>query len=112
MSPSIVVTATIKKNYPRIQVYAWYTSPISRRNHSTHSPTPSSQSLILHVFYKKTEDDLSSKMQWSLDHETELTAYKGRAVKRIAGHYTWDKVTDGYEELFRELVVGKYLRQF
>jgi hypothetical protein len=27
---------------------------------------------------------------------------------RIAEHYTWDKVTDGYEELFRELVVGKY----
>lgn len=48
------------------------------------------------------------KMQWSLDHEAELFEYTGKAVKRIAEHYTWDKVTDGYEELFRELVAGKY----
>jgi hypothetical protein len=37
-------------------------------------------------------------MQWALDHEAELPEYKGRAVKRLAAHYTCDKVTDGYEE--------------
>jgi glycosyltransferase involved in cell wall biosynthesis len=47
-------------------------------------------------------------MQWALDHEDALAEYKDRAVKRIAEHYTWDKVTDGYEELFRDLIKGKY----
>ena len=28
------------------------------------------------------------------------------------GCYTWDKVTDGYEELSRELVAGKYPWKF
>jgi hypothetical protein len=37
---------------------------------------------------------------------------KVKRVKRIAEHYTWDKVTDGYEELFRELVAGKYPCKF
>jgi glycosyltransferase involved in cell wall biosynthesis len=60
------------------------------------------------IFYQKSEADLTAKMQWALDHEADLADYKGRAVKRIAEHYTWDKVTDGYEELFREMVAGKY----
>lgn len=60
------------------------------------------------IFYHKTEDDLSVKMQWALDHELDLPDYKNRAVKRILEHYTWDKVTDGYEVLFGELVDGKY----
>jgi hypothetical protein len=47
-------------------------------------------------------------MLCALDHEADLVVYKNRVVKRIAEHYTWDKVTDGYEELFRELVAGKY----
>jgi glycosyltransferase involved in cell wall biosynthesis len=58
---------------------------------------------------------LPYKIQVALEHEAELADYKSRAVKRITEHYTWDKVTDGYEELFRELVAGKYAwggRQF
>jgi len=60
------------------------------------------------VFYRKDPVDLAEKMQWALDHPTKLEAYKRRSVSRIAEEYTWDKVTDGYEQLFQELVDGKY----
>ena len=52
--------------------------------------------------------DLSQKMQWALDHPEELGEYRFRAQKRIKERYTWEKVTDGYEALFRDLVSGKY----
>lgn len=60
------------------------------------------------IYFVKDPEDLASKMQWTLEHPAELTAYKLRALARIREHYCWDKVTDGYELLFKELVSGKY----
>lgn len=60
------------------------------------------------MFFDKTSDHLSSKMQWALDHTDELEEYRQRALARIQEQYTWEKVTDGYENLFRELIAGKY----
>lgn len=60
------------------------------------------------IFYQKSVEDLSQKMQWALDHPEELGEYRFRAQKRIKERYTWEKVTDGYEALFRDLVSGKY----
>jgi glycosyltransferase involved in cell wall biosynthesis len=60
------------------------------------------------IFFKKTEEDLSSKIRWALEHPDELDEYRRRAQVRIQEKYTWEKVTDGYEALFRELVAGKF----
>jgi glycosyltransferase involved in cell wall biosynthesis len=60
------------------------------------------------IFYRNDVDDLSGKMCWALDHPSELQEFKSRAVRRIEQEYTWDKVTDGYEKLFRELIAGRY----
>jgi glycosyltransferase involved in cell wall biosynthesis len=60
------------------------------------------------IYFVKDPENLASKMQWTLEHPTELKDYKQRALERIREHYSWDKVTDGYELLFNELVAGKY----
>lgn len=60
------------------------------------------------VFYRKDVKDLAGKMQWALDHFSELAWYKAKAVKRIEEEYTWDMVTDGYEDLFRKLAGNRY----
>jgi len=60
------------------------------------------------IFFDKTPENLASKMLWSLENPCELNEYRQRALTRIQDHYTWEKVTDGYEVLFRELIAGKY----
>lgn len=60
------------------------------------------------IFFEKTEEDLSTKMRWALDHYEELAVYQKRSLTRIRDQYTWDKVADGYEALFKELINGKY----
>lgn len=60
------------------------------------------------IYYEKTVESLAAQMNWTFQNETKLGAYKTKAVERIKEHYTWDKVTDGYELLFEELIAGKY----
>lgn len=60
------------------------------------------------IFYEKTVESLSAQMAWACQNEARLPAFKAGAVERIKEHYTWEKVTDGYELLFNELVAGKY----
>jgi len=60
------------------------------------------------IYYNKSIESLSLKMTWAAENKDNLTEYKERAVKRIQSQYTWDKVADGYEELFWQLLVGKY----
>lgn len=64
------------------------------------------------VYYAKDAGDLAGKMRWALEHGDQLGSFKERAVTRIAKEYTWDKVTDGYEQLFRELIGNKYSWRF
>lgn len=50
------------------------------------------------------EDDLVSKLQWAVDlPEEERCAWGCRAMRRIEKLYSWDAVTDQYEDLFRQL---------
>jgi glycosyltransferase involved in cell wall biosynthesis len=56
------------------------------------------------IYFSKGVEDLASKMLWSLEHSSELNDYKQRAAARIRSHYSWDKVTDGYEQLFEEMI--------
>ena len=60
------------------------------------------------ILFNKNAEDLAKQMQWSLDNPDKLEDYRERAMARILDHYTWEKVTDGYEELFQELMAGKY----
>ncbi len=57
------------------------------------------------IYYRKSPEDLATQMQWALDHADVLPRFKVKAVERIVDHYSWDLVTDKYEELFRELMV-------
>jgi glycosyltransferase involved in cell wall biosynthesis len=51
------------------------------------------------------EEDLVRKLQWALDLDaSERTTWGCRAMHRIERLYSWDTVTDMYEELFRKLV--------
>jgi glycosyltransferase involved in cell wall biosynthesis len=50
-------------------------------------------------------DDLTEKLQWAVSvSDEERDSWGLRAMKRIQSHYSWNSVTDEYEELFRKLV--------
>ncbi|SNB47963.1 DUF1972 domain-containing protein [Geobacter sp. DSM 9736] len=59
------------------------------------------------IYFRKDAEDLAAHMQWSLDHHDELPRFRSKAVRRIASEYTWEKVADGYEELFYQLASGR-----
>ncbi|WP_286352459.1 MULTISPECIES: DUF1972 domain-containing protein [Geobacter] len=59
------------------------------------------------IYYKKCPIDLSKQMEWALEHVSELDQYKAKAVQRIKTEYTWEKVADGYEQLFNEIVARR-----
>lgn len=51
------------------------------------------------------EKDLVEKLQWAVDLPQEQRAAWGcRAMRRIESLYSWNAVTDKYEDLFRQLV--------
>jgi glycosyltransferase involved in cell wall biosynthesis len=51
------------------------------------------------------DDDLVRKLQWAVDLPSEERASWGcRAMRRIEKLYSWNAVTDKYEDLFRQLV--------
>ena len=51
------------------------------------------------------EDDLVKKLQWAVDlPAAERTVWGCRAMRRIEKLYSWNAVTDQYENLFRRLV--------
>ncbi len=59
------------------------------------------------IFFEKTVDGLSGKMEWALAHPSDLGQFRMKARERITERYSWDRVTDDYEALFRELADGK-----
>jgi glycosyltransferase involved in cell wall biosynthesis len=56
------------------------------------------------IYYEKNVEDLAQKMSWSIENRSELLSYKWRSRERIKACYSWEKVADGYESLFFELV--------
>ena len=51
------------------------------------------------------ENDLVRKLQWAVDlAQEERCAWGCRAMRRIEKLYSWNAVTDKYEDLFRQLV--------
>lgn len=64
------------------------------------------------VYFGKNVQALANQMQWALENGQLLTYYKDRAIKRIRLHYSWDKVTIEYEDLFVEMVNGTSSKVF
>ncbi len=59
-------------------------------------------------FFEIDKDgDLTEKIQFLLDNPDEVEQARERSRKRIEEKYTWDRVTEAYERLFKKLVAGK-----
>jgi glycosyltransferase involved in cell wall biosynthesis len=55
-------------------------------------------------FFKLGQNgDLRDKMQFLLDHPRLVEETGRKAQARIREHYTWDRITDGYEQLFMHM---------
>jgi glycosyltransferase involved in cell wall biosynthesis len=54
----------------------------------------------------REEESLGETMNYLIQHPDVVEEYRGRAVKRMKSAYSWESVTDRYEELFREVVCG------
>jgi glycosyltransferase involved in cell wall biosynthesis len=70
--------------------------------------TPFNQEVVQDygILFDKNVDDLKAKMQYIEDHPEVAIEYRRRAPARIREAYTWEHITDQYEELFLELAAG------
>ena len=59
------------------------------------------------LLYDKTVDDLVRQMQFAETHADHVNQFRSLAPERIRARFTWDRITDEYEELFRALTGGK-----
>jgi glycosyltransferase involved in cell wall biosynthesis len=60
------------------------------------------------VLYEKSVEDLRQKLQFIVDHPEEALQYRQKAVARIKEAYTWDKIAEGYERMFKNIINGYY----
>lgn len=59
------------------------------------------------IMFKDDPADLTDKMQHIEDHPETAARYRLRAPERIRKAYTWERITDQYEELFLQLANGQ-----
>jgi glycosyltransferase involved in cell wall biosynthesis len=56
-------------------------------------------------YYKRSDvDDLQKQMQELVDRPELVEQYRKKAVERIEQTYTWDRITESYEQLFCRMV--------
>ena len=55
------------------------------------------------LFFRKDEDDLLERLQTIVEDRALQSELSRRAPDRIREKYTWDIVTDQYDDLFRDL---------
>lgn len=58
------------------------------------------------ILFENDPTDLANKMQLIEDRPEIAVKFRLRAPERIKQHYTWDLITDQYEELFLQLASG------
>jgi len=59
------------------------------------------------LLWKKDVDDLAEKID-RIDRDEKLAqSYRDKSRNRITERYTWEHITDQYEEVFRKLKPGK-----
>jgi glycosyltransferase involved in cell wall biosynthesis len=59
------------------------------------------------ILFERNPLDLAARLQHIEDHPEVAAQYRTRAPQRIREAYTWDMITDQYEELFLELAAGE-----
>lgn len=59
------------------------------------------------ILFERDSADLAQKIQDIEDHPEMAVEYRRRAPERIRQAYTWEKITDQYEELFLQLAAGE-----
>lgn len=59
------------------------------------------------ILFERDEGALAEKLVYIESHPDVAAEYRRRAPNRIRDAYTWDKITDQYEELFLQLVNGE-----
>ena len=60
------------------------------------------------IYYDNNVEALSEQMKWALENDNRLNEFRQRAQKRIRDFYSWDRITEQYEELFYDLRDGNY----
>ncbi|MGH9820124.1 MAG: glycosyltransferase, partial [Pyrinomonadaceae bacterium] len=50
------------------------------------------------------EADLAAKLQQAVDDKNALVEYRSKAQAHVEREYSWENITDKYEELFRKMV--------
>jgi glycosyltransferase involved in cell wall biosynthesis len=58
------------------------------------------------VLFEKSAEDLAAKLQYVEDHPGVAAEYRRRAPDRIREAYTWDHITDQYEEFYLLMAAG------
>ncbi len=56
------------------------------------------------TFKKNDVSDLTFKLQMLVESPLKVKEYKRQAIERVATYYSWDVVTDKYEDLFYQLL--------
>jgi glycosyltransferase involved in cell wall biosynthesis len=59
------------------------------------------------ILFERDPTDLATKLQYFEEHPEQAAEYRLRAPRRVREAYTWEKITDQYEELFLELAAGE-----
>jgi glycosyltransferase involved in cell wall biosynthesis len=59
------------------------------------------------ILFERDPVDLTRKLQHIEDHPEQAAEYRLRAPARVREAYTWENITDQYEELFLELASGE-----
>ncbi|MBZ5564090.1 MAG: glycosyltransferase [Acidobacteriia bacterium] len=59
------------------------------------------------VFFERDAQDLARQIQNLESHPEVAAEYRRRAPERIRQAYTWEKITDQYEEMFLQLAAGE-----
>jgi len=59
------------------------------------------------ILFRKEPAHLAEKLQYVIDHPDVRDRYARRSPARIGEAYTWEHITDQYEDLFRAMLEGK-----
>jgi len=59
------------------------------------------------IYFERDADDLARMLQELEEHPGMAEEYRQKAPERIREAYTWEKITEQYEELFQQLAAGE-----
>ncbi len=60
------------------------------------------------IMYQRSSEDLAEKMQFLVDNPYVRSTFSTKAINRILEDYTWTKITDEYEQFFKDVMAGAF----